>query len=839
MATNDLTRKQAELRSEHISNVKYNINLELDKNSDNYIGKTIIHFTYNSNKLNELIIDFITEKIESVYLNDKKLENFKKDEFWLYINSSNLVNGVNLLEIIYTNKYDNTGSGFHRFVDPEDNEIYIHTDFEPYDAHRLFPCFDQPDLKATYQLDISGPKDWEYIHNSDPISESVNDKNKSIQFKETAKFSTYIFALVVGPHQKWEDKYNDIPLRLYCRKSLAKDLDSDNLFEITKESFTFLENYFDIPYPYGKYDQIFVPEFNFGAMENVGCVTFTEHYIFRARKLYRDYLSRANTFFHEMVHMWFGNLVTMKWWNDLWLNESFADYLSYYAMSHGKLFPDSQEHFFSRKDWAYMQDQLSTTHPIVGSADDTNDAFSNFDGISYAKGASVLKQMMFYIGDDNFKNGIRSYLKKFYEKNTVLDDFLSCMSDASGEDIISWSKQWLETTGVNTLKPNLKHNTCTVHQIPSAENNQLRDHAILYENYSLINNKPQIVDNGKIFIKGQTSKFNLNNSGDFLLLNARDHDYVKVFFEERDIDFISNHVSLIHDRFTRRIIWGNLWQMVRDNALSPLCYLEMIEKHLKLESDITVCQGQLSSKAMATISIFLTEKNKKNWKEKLFNLSLQTLQSGGEVENQLTWFDLLLFSASSDSSLKAIKELIDGNLIIDNLTIDQDKRWRIINKLSAYNFSNPMQLIETEKMKDPGSMGFKKAFCATVSIPDKDIKSTNWNIFLKNKENLSTDYIRAGMSGFLWTNQQNLLEPYIEPYFKHLQNIYKEKDLHYSSAYGSILFPHIFEPKSILEKTEYFLSNNPDLPKLCRKELVENCDHLKRRIPILDSQKNN
>ncbi len=837
MATNDLTKIQAELRSTHISDLKYSIKLILEKESTQYKGNTNIFFNYKKGKMNELIIDFITDTVHKVILNDIALTDFRKDEFWLYINSNQLIEGNNKIEIEYTSNYDNTGSGFHRFIDPEDNEIYIHTDFEPYDAHRLFPCFDQPDLKATYQLNITGPKDWEFIHNSDAISASELENEKSVIFKETAKFSTYIFALVVGPHQKWEDKYNDIPLRLYCRKSLAKHLDPENLFDITKESFQFLEEYFDIPYPYGKYDQIFVPEFNFGAMENVGCVTFTESYIYRSKKLYRDYLSRANTFFHEMVHMWFGNLVTMKWWNDLWLNESFADYLSYYAMSNGKLFPDSLEHFFSRKDWALMQDQLSTTHPIVAYAEDTIEAFSNFDGISYAKGASVLKQMMFYIGEENFRNGIRIYLKKYYEKNTILDNFLSCMSEESGVDINSWSKQWLETTGVNTLKPALNNNSCIVQQIPSANNNQLRDHAILYENYTIVNNKPAIIDEGKIFIKGEKSEFDLNASGDFLLLNAKDHDYIKVFFEERDIEFISQYVSSINDRFTRRIIWGNLWQMVRDNALSPIKFLEMIEKHLVLEKDITVIQGQLTSKASATISIFLTKENKEIWSSRLFTLATNILSNGGDEETQLTWFDLLLTCANENSSLNKIKQLLDGDIHFENLTIDQDKRWRIVNRLCAYNFSDSLMLIENEKKNDPGDLGEKKAYLATVSIPDLEIKSKNWHSFINNEKKLSTDFMRYGMSGFFWPNQSELLSQFIQPFFDNLTNIYKEKDMHYSSAFGSVLFPSIFNPQAILKKTELFLEQNKDLPKLCKKGLIENCDHLKRRIPILEGQK--
>jgi aminopeptidase N len=372
---------------------------------------------------------------------------------------------------------------------------------------------------------------------------------------------------------------------------------------MTKESFQFLENYFYIPYPYKKYDQIFVPEFNFGAMENVACVTFTEHYIFRSKQLYSEYLSRSNTIFHEMVHMWFGNLVTMKWWNDIWLNESFADYLSYYAMSKGKLFPDAFEFQFSRKEWAYMQDQLSTTHPIVGSAEDTADAFSNFDGISYAKGASVLKQLTYYIGEDKFRDGIRLYLKKFYENNTVLEDFLMCMSETSGIDIVEWSKKWLETTGVNTLKFNPDKDQCYIEQMPSETNHKIRDHAIMYETYDKKDGKISIVESNKIIISSAKTDVNISSSSKFTLLNAQDHDYVKIHFRDEELNFIYNNLKNINDRFTQRIIWGNLWQMVRDNALSAIWFLNLVEKYSDIEMDSTVLQEQMLQKTMSIKSL--------------------------------------------------------------------------------------------------------------------------------------------------------------------------------------------------------------------------------------------
>ena len=723
MKGNDLTKLQAEERKKQIQKVNYRIQLIIDKRSLDYKGRTTISFDFKKqNRSDKLIVDCIAKEIKYILLNGKKLNNYEKDEFWIYIPTKELKPCNNTIEISHINNYDNTGSGFHRFIDPEDNEVYIHTDFEPYDAHRLFPCFDQPDLKATYILTVTGPKEWKYIHNTKISNQHVEESLITINFEKTKRFSTYIFALVVGPHMVWEDNYKNIPLKLYCRKSLAKYLDPENFFEITKESFNFLEEYFDIPYPYKKYDQIFVPEFNFGAMENVACVTFTEHYIFRSKKLYSQYLSRANTIFHEMVHMWFGNLVTMKWWNDLWLNESFADYLSYYAMSKGKLFPDAFEYQLSRKEWAYMEDQLSTTHPIVGSAEDTADAFANFDGISYSKGAAVLKQLTYFIGEENFRKGIQNYLKKFYGENTVLDDFLNCMSKSSGINIIEWSKKWLETTGVNTLKLCGENNKWNIKQTPSENNDQIRNHAIMYESYKIEGKKVVLNKKNKIIISEENTKFDFEEMGDFVLLNAQDHDYVKIHFRKNDLHFIYNYLNDINDRFTKRIIWGNLWQMVRDNVLSPLWYLKLVKKYSAEEKDPTVLQEQMLQKANGIRINYLIEKYKNEWSKKLYDLAYQNLRKGQNDQFQIAWFNILLGCADTKSQLGELKSILNREINFKNLEIDQDKRWNIITKLCAYGDSDYEKLINKEKLKDPGDLGQKRAFMARVSIPEPQMK---------------------------------------------------------------------------------------------------------------------
>ncbi|EMO77852.1 peptidase family M1 [Leptospira kirschneri str. 200801925] len=477
-APNILTQTEAIERAEQIKQVSYEIHLDLKAGSSTYQGETKISFFYTGKGKGKLKIDFVTKKIEVFLLNGKDFSDYTKMDSFLDLPVNSLNVGKNEIKILYTNDYNHSGSGFHQFQDPSDGSEYLHTDFEPFEAHRMFPCFDQPDLKATYELSLIGPKDWKYVHNTLPIKEKIQKERIEIHFQKTALFSTYLFALISGPYEVWEDHYKNIPLRILCRKSLSKYMDAENIFAITKESFGFLESYFDLPYPYGKYDQIFVPEFNMGAMENVGAVTFSEHYIFRSPRIYSEYLGRANTIYHEMVHMWFGNLVTMKWWNDLWLNESFADYLSYYAMSQGKLFPDALEHFYVREEWAYREDQLSTTHPIAGSAENTLDAISNFDGISYSKGASVLRQLMYYIGEDSFRNAMRKYFQKFKNSNTIQNDFLDTMTESSGIDIRNWSKEWLDTTGVNTLLPIWKENRLFIRQLPSDTNGLLRTHAL-------------------------------------------------------------------------------------------------------------------------------------------------------------------------------------------------------------------------------------------------------------------------------------------------------------------------------------------------------------------------
>ncbi len=838
---NILTREAAEIRSSLVSNARYTLELTLEERSAEYRGRCIVELDYRRGGTEYLKLDLITSEIHAVTLNGKALENYLKGDFAIYLDEDHLTEGRNTLEITYTSLFDNTGSGFHKFHDPEDSAEYMHTDFEPYDAHRLFPCFDQPDIKASYQLTVNGPSKWTYIHNTLPEHTRTNDDQVTIAFKRTPVFSTYLFALVVGPYTRWEDHCNQLPLGIYCRKSLAKYMDPENIFAITREAMATLEAYFDYPYPYDKYDQVFVPEFNFGAMENVGCVTFSEHYVFRHKKLYSEHLNRANTITHEMVHMWFGDLVTMKWWNDLWLNESFADYLSYFAMSKGKLFSDALEHFYVRKEWAYQQDQYSTTHPIAASARDTVEAFSNFDGISYSKGASVLRQLQYFIGDDAFRAAIGQYFKRFAEKNTTLDDFLSIMSEKSGIDIVAWSRQWLETTGVNALLSSIEDSRLLIEQLGSADNNLIRQHAIEFTGYrqsggTLAENETQ-----KIIIDGKTAEAQLKPGTTFVILNTHDHDYVKVFYSQDAIATARRSLCTIEDPFARRLVWGSLWQMVRDNAFAPTEFIEMgIELGLK-EKDLSILNSHIIAKVKAIVSTYLTDENREIWMPRLNAMARERLaRPENSEEEQIIWFGLLLETAFLPNELDYLHTLVTGTESIASLDIDQEKRWNIIARLTACGHAEAKELFSNEKELDKSDLGLKKAFMVEASRPDSTEKETCWQAFTEQSFR-STDFLRYGMKGFHWHIQKDLLAPYVDRFFEAVEKIYTERDVHYAGAFGHILFPQWHKTRDMLDTIEAFLdkkrTNGGELPALLRKLLIEQADDLKRILPVLEKQK--
>ena len=455
-AVPNLTRDDARARAELLHVESYDIALDLTDGGGKPSERTFrststIRFTA-ARSGEATFVDVIADKFHAVKLNGEDIDVSAYDAEHGIVLSDLAADNTLVVdaELLYTN----TGEGLHRFVDPLDDETYLYSQFETADAKRVYACFDQPDLKAEFTISATVPAHWAVVSNGREVGVEELRAGKTIRFATTARISPYITALVAGPYAVARTTHDGIELGLWCRQTLAKHLDTDELFKITAQGFDWYNANFGVRYPFDKYDQIFVPEFNAGAMENAGCVTFREDYVFRSKVTDARYERRAETILHEMAHMWFGDLVTMRWWDDLWLNESFATYASVLCQTNATRWTGAWTTFAnSEKTWAYRQDELPSTHPIATDAPDVQTAEVNFDGITYAKGASVLKQLGAYVGVEAFLAGLRDYFAEHAYGNTTLADLLTALEKASSRNLGDWSKLWLETAGINTLHP--------------------------------------------------------------------------------------------------------------------------------------------------------------------------------------------------------------------------------------------------------------------------------------------------------------------------------------------------------------------------------------------------
>ncbi len=829
-----LTQKFAEKRRLQIKgNINYNLSLKFHSKSEGFSGVEKIKFFLNK-KAEGLRID-TTSIIDNVSINGKDAK-FKHDEFSILLNEGLKENSENEVKIVYQEKYSHSGEGLQGFIDPEDKREYLYSDSEPYSAHKFFPCFDQPDMKAKFKLHVKIPKFWTAISNTPIESEEIIGEDKIISFRETEKLSTYLFHVSLGEYIHFEDKYKNIPLRVYLRKSMSKYIPKEEFFRITKQGLEFFEDFFDFPYPFQKYDQIFVPEFNSGAMENAGAVTFTERLLFRRKMTLTERSQLANTLLHEMTHMWFGDLVTMKWWNDIWLNESFADFMSYLALVEATEFKNAWEDFYARKNWAYSEDQYSTTHPIANDAIDTNIAFSNFDGISYAKGAAVLKQLMFYIGKENFRKGARDYFKKYAWQNTELKDFLVCLENASKMDLKKWFKSWIETTGVNTVIPkvsvsNKKISEFKIFQEPSKGNDLLREHKT---KVSLFYDR-KVLDKDIVYINKETKVpyFIGYNKPDFIFLNYKDFDYAKQRFDPDSLNFVLKNIGNVSDDLTREMLYGSLWEMVRDSVLNPKEFVELVLQNSPLEKNLMALE-RMFLKTKSGILYYLNDSNSTVFSEKFFELSMKMLLSK-KIDSGLknAWFGMLLFS-SIGTGIKAadkISDILDGKIIFPNFEFDQDKRWRAVERLEALGFPKADDFLKKEEIKDKSDLGEKRAACAEASSLKN--KEKFWKLFVSGKGK-SLDYIRMAMIGFYWRNQRQELKQYIDLFFYNAKRISDEQENPYLKAYFMNLSPMFYPDASTLRKAKEFLDKTEKSDRLLIKYTKELIDDIER---VMNSKK--
>ena len=833
-----LTQLEAEARAARISDVSYELILDLNAGAERYRGTNTIRF--NDSGQGDTFIDLTGDTIEFFALNGDPIDNPDWNGHRVTL-PGNLLKAENLLHITYENEYDHTGNGFHQFIDPEDNQEYLYSNFEPFNAHRLLPCFDQPDIKATYRLTVAAPSHWEVIHNSAAASTNqLGDGRIRHEFAETPRFSPYLFALVCGPYQAFRDTHGDIDLGFFCRRSLAPHLDEAELFEVTRQGLDFFAEFFDYPYPFGKYDQIFVPEFNAGAMENVGAVTFAEVFVFRDPPTDNQRLQRAEVILHEMAHMWFGDLVTMRWWNDLWLNESFATYMSYLALVEGTRFQSSWQVFNSgMKNWAYRQDQLITTHPIAGEVTDTDQTFLNFDGITYGKGAATIKQLVATMGMDGFRTGMRTYFQRHQYGNTSLSEFLDALQDGSrsvgdDRDLHEWARLWLETPSLNTLAATWEADgdrvsAMQLQQTAPPDHQTLRPHhvevALARDEGGAITIEavPGVVESAQADVPQAIGLA----APQFVFPNYNDHDFVKVALDDASLDFVRKRLEQIDDPLLRQLIWQALWNMVRDQQLRSTDYLALAGPKVVTEQDPELVESTLATMT-ASVGRYVPEEQKALVAHNSFELAWRTLNQVGDPDLQIIWARTLINLAITADDISHCARLADGDLSVEGLTIDQDMRWEIAVRTVAYGLSGATDRVQAERERDPSDRGQRQMLRAEVSVPDAAVKEAAWNRFLGEGYG-SLHLTRAAMGGFHWWSQRDLLASYTDRFFEVIPGVFERSQNEFASAYFGSLFPTRVDPTT-LQRSQQLLATLDDGQPLLQRLLRESNDDLERAL---------
>ncbi|MET8577601.1 aminopeptidase N [Streptomyces sp. NPDC005012] len=738
--------------------------------------------------------------------------------------------------------YSRTGEGMHRFVDPEDGEVYLYTQYEPADSRRVFANFEQPDLKAPFRFEVRAPEGWTVWSNgAGELTDGV------WRFAETKPISTYITAIVAGPYHYVTDSYSrelpdgtrlEIPLGAMCRKGLAPYFDADDIFLITKQGLDFFHEHFDYPYPFGKYDQAFVPEYNLGAMENPGMVTFREEYIYRGKVTRTSYERRATTILHEMAHMWFGDLVTMEWWDDLWLKESFADFMGTFSLVEATRFTDGWISFANmRKAWAYRADQLPSTHPITADIRDLEDAKLNFDGITYAKGASVLKQLVAYAGRDAFLEGARRYFKRHAYGNTRLGDLLTVLGETSGRDMTSWAKAWLQTAGVNALTPQvLLGGDGTVEELAvvqeAAESHPtLRPHRVAIGLYRVDGGALVRYARAEVDVAGARTVIGElagADAPDLVLVNDDDLTYCKARFDETSLATLREHLGSLTDPLARALCWSALWNMTRDGLLPAREFAALVDRFGGVETEIGVLQ-MLHAWVRTALVRYAAPVWRPEGERLLADCALRELRAAeAGSEHQLAWARFLASVASGEGEFALLRGLLDGTEKIDGLEIDQELRWDFLEPLAAHGLADE-SVLAGERARDNTASGERRQTLCLAARPSEAVKAQAWAAVVES-DALSNALVEATIGGFAQPSQRGLLAPYAEKYFAMIERVWAERSIQIGQHLVSGLYPWLQDSPGTLEATDAWLSAHEDAAPALRRLVLEARDDLARAL---------
>ena len=839
MPGENLTRIEAMERASIIQTESYAVRLDLTTSDTTF--RSLCTVTFSAKPGASTFIDAMTAKVHRVTLNDVDLEVDTVSD-GVRIQLDNLADH-NVLVVDADMFYVNTGEGLHRFVDPVDNSVYLYSQFEVPDSRRVYAAFEQPDLKATFDFEVVAPADWVVVSNSPTPAPVATGATATWTFPQTPRISSYITAIVAGPYVAKHDQLTSsdgrlIPLGIYVRQSLAEFLDYDYIFDITKKGFEYFEREFAVPYPFAKYDQLFVPEFNAGAMENAGCVTFTEVYVFRSKVTDAVRERRVVTILHELAHMWFGDLVTMKWWNDLWLNESFAEWASTIATAEATEWTHAWATFQAmEKSWAYRQDQLPSTHPIVATINDLEDVQINFDGITYAKGGSVLKQLVAYVGREAFFSGITNYFRANAWKNAELADLLSELEKTSKRDLTSWSAQWLETAGVNTLVPRIETDddgiitSFDIVQTAPDDYPTIRPHRLAigiygFDGDALVRQHrvERDIDGEKTSVTELIGK----HRGALVLVNDDDLAYAKIRLDAESLAIAIDHLSDITDPLARALVWGSVWDSTRDAEMAPSDYVDLVLNNIATETESTTVRTTLAQLA-TTARMYVSPARRQDTIRRIADSMLVLAENAAPGSDEQFQF-LRTFATMADTAEHAeiLGAIRSGKRAISGVTIDTDLSWDLLEGMVLAGGASETDISEA-LASDNTANGQQAAARVRATIPTVDAKRVILET-LRDDDTVANSICDHYVRGYNHVNDPSIFDSLVSEYFDAIENVWESRTFKIAEYFAIGMYPVALASTELVEASQKWLSDRKDAPHALRRIVIEGLATVERAL---------
>ena len=830
----NLTEDEAKQRAALLSNIAYTVSLTLSDDPAATTFESATEITFDAaHEGAATFINLAAASVEEVVLNGHRIESEAHRFDGTRLHLDGLPAGANRLDVRAQCEYQHLGVGLHRLLDPMDRRVYVYTHFEPFDAHKVLACFDQPDLKATVSMTVAAPPAWRVCGNARVVSTQSRNGLTVTRFNTTPPIPPYLIALVAGPYHVITTEHRGVPLGIWCRESMMSWVEeqSEDIFEVTRAGLDFFADYFGFSYPFDEYNQLFVPEFNMGAMENPGCVTFNESYIFRGRATNTQVERRAETVLHEMAHVHgFGDVTTMKWWGDLWLNETFATFMSVLGMVRATRFTDAWADFANTvKSVAARQDQLVTTHRIADDVPDTEAVRQNFDGITYHKGAAVMRQLVAWVGDDAFKHGVQDYFRRYRWGNATLEDFLDCLRRSSGRDVSRFAREWLQTTGMNTLRPLFtvsgdRYASFAVEQTARPEHPTLRSHRIaigLYDrdpNGGLRRRRKVELD-----IEGARTEVRElvhERAADLVLVNDEDLTFAKLRFDDRSVATLLDGLSGLDDPLARALCWAALWDMTRDAELAARTFVELVARHAPAEDDVLIVE-RILGQAGAAIEQFGDPANRLAARQRLHEaarLQLESQEVGSDL--QTAWFRIAVGTAVQPADRQYVVDVLEGRETVPGIAIDVDLRWLILGHLSSYGLADADR-INAEIDRDPSDIGRRRGAACLAARPIAAAKEEAWQRIVDPRSSILPHWAKAVdhepslaamatlMAGFVAgsslvagfqarSDDLSLLEPYVQRYADALPGVWQHRSIDEAETFTEALYPRFLTDDVVL-----------------------------------------